>query len=613
MLTELELLAGVGLLGSAWVSFRKRQLFAGAFTAVLALVVFYVVSFWLLPPLLIGAGVFLYFRWNRSADVVRRWSRRARSRHGVASTWDIARRNWLSRYSIFALAGVVRPSLRDLGFWARLRLPLSNYAVEICRSGWLRVWSPIESVILVLGGPRRGKSGWLKGRIIDAPGACVVTSTRLDLLDGTVRLRSTGGRPTYVFNAAGVGGRPSTITFDVLTGCCEPVAAMERASDLLMLGSDQDGEGARWDRQSRRVFGALLHAAALGGRTASDVYRWVSRPDDSKREVTSLLRRSPMQDFVSDAIQFIETNDRTRTSITSGIMPALSWLLAPASAAAGAPSATPFDVPALLRDRGTVYLLGAEEAHTAPLLAALTGYIAREARKVAAEQVDERLDPNLTLALDEIVLSAPIPLPRWVADMGGRGITIIALAQSLAQLQARWGSNGTGTILDNAGTIMIFGGTKDPESLSTWITLVGQREEQVASRDSGKRVSGYNSRPTAVISASQLSSLPRFRVMVLQDGLPPLVGKVRMAWKRRDVKASVRELKRASRAAVLEAEAVTSGAPLGDAPAEAPVISQSRAWAISRSGEASEVSQSPAEGGSRFGWAALRTRLGGRR
>src|SRR3712207_7495966 len=52
-----------------------------------------------------------------------------------------------------------------------------------CRVGLLSVWSSIEDVTLVFGGPRTGKSQWLAGRVLDAPGAVLVTSTRTDLYE----------------------------------------------------------------------------------------------------------------------------------------------------------------------------------------------------------------------------------------------------------------------------------------------------------------------------------------------------------------------------------------------------------------------------------------------
>jgi len=52
---------------------------------------------------------------------------------------------------------------------------------------------------------RTGKSGWLARRVIDAPGAVLVTSTRVDLHHLTAGPRARRG-VVYVFNAVGLGG-----------------------------------------------------------------------------------------------------------------------------------------------------------------------------------------------------------------------------------------------------------------------------------------------------------------------------------------------------------------------------------------------------------------------
>ena len=162
-------------------------------------------------------------------------------------------------------------------------------------------------------------------------------------------------------------------------------------------------DAERWDAQARRVLAALLHAAALGGLSMAEVLGWVADNDRAGQQVPGLLRRSAVEAFERDATQFITTNERTRTSITNSIMPALGWLNHPAATAAAAPGAG-FDVMSLLDARVTVFLLGAEEAQTGPLVCALTGHIAREARRLAATMPSGRLDPPLTLALDEAAL-----------------------------------------------------------------------------------------------------------------------------------------------------------------------------------------------------------------
>jgi type IV secretion system protein VirD4 len=510
----------------------------------------------------VGGLVLLWHRRTRTAATVTRWGRRSRRKSGVASGWDIVRvASWAA---MRRKAATVRPSLAELSWRDRWRTRTVEFAIPLCRVGLWRVWASIEDVVILFGGPRTGKSGWLAGRIIDAPGAVLVTSTRTDLHALTMPLRIHRG-PVFVFNAVGLGDVPSSITFDPLTGCTDAVTATERATDLLAGATRADGGDREfWEAQARRVLAALMHAAALGGLSMREVLGWVANPDEAKREVTSLLRRSPEPAFVEDVTQFLATNERTRTSITSTVMPALAWLTSPAASAAAAPGGTPFDVAELLRSKATVYLLGGEESQVAPLVTALTGHIAREARRIAARQPSGRLDPPLTLALDEAALICPIPLDSWTADMGGRGVCIIIALQSRAQLIARWGATGAAIILNNAASVMVFGGTKDRDDLDSWSSLAGERDEPVETHDAAGKLTSRTVRKVPVLSPAQLANLPAGRVVVFRRGMPVVVGRVRMAWKRRDVKAAARTLAQFRRAVVRAAErAAREGEPAG--------------------------------------------------
>src|SRR3954451_7399546 len=109
-------------------------------------------------------------------------------------------------------------------------------------------------------------------------------------------------------------------------------------------------------------------------------------------------------------------------------MPALGWLTSPAACAAAGlidepgRCGRPLDVAELIAGNGTVFLVGGDEAQVAPLVCALTGHVARQARRIAETKPGGRLDPPLRLALDEAALICPVPLESWTADMGGRGV-----------------------------------------------------------------------------------------------------------------------------------------------------------------------------------------------
>lgn len=542
-------------------------------------------GYWL-PAVLVGGVVLLLIagrvlsRRTGSVGLIDWWSWRNRRNGGVASAWRILRTSswWAARRK----ARILRPSLRRVSWRRRwFGTPIRELATPLARVGALRVWSPIEDVTVRIGGPRTGKTGELACRILDAPGAVIATSTRTDLVELTGPCRRRRG-PVLVFNPCGLAGLASTITFDPLSGCEQPTTATTRAADLLAGVSAPGGGGGDrefWSGQARRVLAALMHAAALGGASMRDVLAWVANPEDAAGEVSRFLRRSPEPAWESDAAQFLSTNDRTRSSITSTIMPALGWLTDSTAVAAATGE---FDVAALLERRGTVYMLGAEEAQVAPLVTALTGHIAREARRLAAQQPAGRLDPPLTLALDEAALICPIPLDAWTADMGGRNVTIHIAAQSRAQLRARWGDTGAAAILNNAATLLIFGGTRDPEDLNAYSTLTGERWQRLpADRTHADRVAPSVQR-VPVLSPGQIAQLPARRVLIVRRGMAPAIGRVRMAWRRHDVKA-------VARGAAIEAALARWGRRLSATRTALRIArAQARAWWGELTGQLSE-------------------------
>lgn len=490
----------------------------------------------LVAGLLMAGAVLVWWRYGRNAARVVRAGERTRRKHGMASTLDVIR--YSSAAAIRRRAPHVRPSVAQLGHLTRLRMPTTQVGVRLCEVGGIGVWSSTEDACLILGGPRKGKTGWLAARILDAPGACVSTSTRKDLIDLTAEQRARVG-PVYVYNPADLGGITSTLAFDPLDGCQDPQVATDTAADMIPAST---GEGERWDTQARRVLAVLLHAAALAGPPVgiSIVGEWVADPDnpDYQREILTALRASPDLAHVEVAKHFLTTNARTRSSITSSIMPALAWLTCPPAVAAlrAGPGRTQLNITDLVIQRGSVYLLGRHEAHTAGLLAALTGRIVRQARHLASYQPGGRLDPPLTLALDEAARIAPIPLPDISGDCGGTGITLLAVFQSRADIVDRWGASGASRLVTNCGMRVLFGGSADVDELKAWSELGDQREEKARNYDAGGNSTGHGTRKTPVLPLSLLAKPGHNRVIVFHRDMAPVIGKVVMAWRRPDVR-----------------------------------------------------------------------------
>lgn len=454
---------------------------------------------------------------------------------GVASRLDIAEH--AGPKALRLKAAVLRPSLRKLSRRELRRLSLAELGVQIARLGW-GLWGETlyvtnEDGTLRIAGPRAGKTLSLACHGIDAPGAVITTSTRLDLAEMIHQARSAKGR-VHIFNPAGLGDLASTVRWRVLDGCEDFATAMRRAADLI---PESTGEGERWDNQARRILAILLNAAALDGRGMRDVMRWVydSTSKEALAEIVDGLLAAPIggRDRVGAITSHWKTNDRTKSSITTTMMLPLAWMADDRARTLGdAPADDPdlLNITDLIERSETLHLIGHEDqTGLSPLIGALVAEIGHAARTLAARKPGGRLDPPLTMLLDEAALTCPVPLDRWTADMGGRGVTLHICAQSLAQLRARWGDNGAATIVANVTALLWFGGSASADDLKDISLLTGEHRMKVTGADhkndrddDGEKRGEYRWVP--VLSVAQIRALAPFQVLVLRRALNTVVG-----------------------------------------------------------------------------------------
>lgn len=527
--------------------FAARTFGAGLAAACLGWVASDVVGAWGSAGLMAGGAVvaagcvWLRLRPARGSNaVIGRWNRRTRRHQGTASRWDLLRTS--SSWAMRRQAHVLRPSLAGLSRMQRWRSPVISYAVPLCKVGRATVWTSGQESTLRIGIPGTGKTAELACRVLDAPGGVVVTSTAADLYELTAPVRRNAG-PVEVFNPGGLGGIDSTLRWSPLAGCTDPVVAARRANDLMGPPSES-AEGERWAVQGRRVLAVLLHAAALGGHRLADVHAWVSNPDAARAEILQALTGSPQAaEMVQAAQQAIGMTPRTRDGVLLTIVPALAWVTQPAAAACGDPvvGVPQFAVARLVDERGSLFLLGDDDGTVAPLVGALTAEIAWQARALAATRPGGRLDPGLTLALDEIALVCPTPLDRWMSELRKRNVVIHAACQGIGQLRQRWGTDGASMIINSAAAVMLFGGCKDDRDLALFANLIGERDEVVVTRDSSGAVTSTSTRRVPVISPAMLAALPNHQVLLVRRGMPVAVARTPIAWRRKDVRRANRK------------------------------------------------------------------------
>ena len=482
----------------------------------------------------VGVTVTIVVGWRRSE---RRRLSNPRLLHGVATGPEVraaAGVREVRRRARHARPSLPRPTGPDVGY-------------RLGRSRGVEAWASVEDSLLLVGPPRSGKGLHLViPMILDAPGAVVTTSTRPDNLTVTLHARKAVG-PIAVFDpqhlAAGVTG---SLRWSPVRGCELPQTAMIRARALAAgtgMARTVDG-GDFWQGQTETVLRALLHAAALDGRTARDLYRWSLDPT-TVADAISVLGRPGAAPGWDDALdQAAHSDPRTRDSIWLGVRQALSALADPRVLDAVTPRpGEDFDPETFLRDKGTLYVLGTASGAgaAASLVAALVEDMVETARRLAAASPGGRLDPPLLLALDEIGNLAPLPsLPALMSEGGGSGITTLAVMQSLSQARDRWGEQAAGTLWDAAIAKVILGGGSNARDLTDLASLIGERDDHTHSVSRGaygEKTTSTSVRRVPVMDTSRLRTLP-FGTAVLLLRTAPLIVLDLQAWtSRRDATA----------------------------------------------------------------------------
>jgi type IV secretion system protein VirD4 len=412
--------------------------------------------------------------------------------------------------------------------------------IQLGRAVWRWLYASFEEVVLVFAMPRMGKTALLANHIVDAPGACVATSTKADIYANTIAGRR--DRPVYVFNPEKLGDIDSTFKWSPIYGCDNPHEALLRAGYLISGASESKGSSERafWNGNAHRALRCHLMAAALGGYTMHDVAAWTQNL--ASQVPVDLLRhhvRAP-NGWANELQKIGNLPDRTRESISVTLSSAMSFMADPVLADAATPGEgqTTFDVHRFLRSHATLYLLGKQREYgsVGPLFAALAGYIFETAQNLATKQKGGRLDPPLLGVLDEAALICRLPLERLTADCGGRGIPLVISVQGPDQLYDVWGEDAGRIIWNNSGIKLAFGGLSVGKHIDELVKLCGERMERKRSHSFGERKSmTVHVERVPVMRAEDIRELPDFKVLVLFRNLGPVIAKVRPVWERKDI------------------------------------------------------------------------------
>jgi type IV secretion system protein VirD4 len=134
-----------------------------------------------------------------------------------------------------------------------------------------------------------------------------------------------------------------------------------------------------------------------------------------------------------------------------------------------------------------------------------------------------RLDPPLLMGLDEVTQICPVPLPSWLADSGGKGIQVIAVAHGEAQLAERWGEHGRQIVMDTCSVKMFLPGITATPTLEAATTLCGQASWKVRGEDHATRHD--------VAAPDMIRQLPAAFALVIRSNCAPVITRLPQAWR----------------------------------------------------------------------------------
>ncbi|GGS82598.1 type IV secretory system conjugative DNA transfer family protein [Streptomyces badius] len=281
--------------------------------------------------------------------------------------------------------------------------------------------------------------------IHEAEGPALVVTSDPTVWAETKNARAKLG-PVLVHDPGHLCDTPARLHWSPTAGCELPDTAAARAAALLAPVRPQARIDAAVADTAQTLLQCWLHAAAVDGRPFRQVARWAS--GSAAHEPVRLLRTHPkaasgLAGLLESVLTAYPERREVAQELTVRAFSALSSVHIRQACTANRSDTAALE--SFAREGGTLYLVGEPiedpRSHPGamPLLTALAADVVEHGRRMAARSTDGRLDPPMTLVLDDVAAVAPFPqLPELLATGGTRGMPALVLLRSQEQGRARW-------------------------------------------------------------------------------------------------------------------------------------------------------------------------------
>ncbi|MFJ9816948.1 type VI secretion protein [Streptomyces sp. NPDC101151] len=320
--------------------------------------------------------------------------------------------------------------------------PLGDFAADGEPVGG---WETHRSEGAVRYGTRESRGSSAVQAIQDAPGPTLVVTSNPALWTETKDARAKLG-PTLLYDPTHLCDTPARLHWSPTTGCEDKQTALQRATALLSPVQPTAKIDQAVADTAITLLRSYLHAAALETRTIRHVHRW-SQGTQIQDAVRTLRTHPKAAPGAAGELEAALTAHPERRDMAQALTSrALSALFTVNIREACTPNRTDaLALDSFIHEGGTLYVVGEsiEDPRTnpgaMPLLTALVSSVVERGRRMAERSSSGRLDPPLTLVLDDIAGVAPLPqLPDLLAAGADRGMPTLALLRSREQARSRW-------------------------------------------------------------------------------------------------------------------------------------------------------------------------------
>ncbi|WP_051823737.1 hypothetical protein [Streptomyces sp. NRRL S-1448] len=279
-----------------------------------------------------------------------------------------------------------------------------------------------------------------------APGALIVATTDPALWAGTKDARAKLG-PLLTYDPTHRLDTPARMRWSPTAGCEDLATATDRAAALLAPVRPAGSLDSALADAAQTLLRCWLHAAAVDGRPFRQLHRWAHATGGAQEPVRILRTSAQASAGQAGELESVLTAHAERREAAKELV---GRALRALSSIHIRDACNPLRADSLLLESfidegGTLYVVGepVEDPRTdpgaMPLLTALLSYVVEHGRRMAERSSAGRLDPPLTLVLDDIAALAPLPaLPDLLEAGRTRGLLTLATLRSVEQARARW-------------------------------------------------------------------------------------------------------------------------------------------------------------------------------